>query len=570
MKRLLCGFLIASSLINAMQPSTYATDNAIKKIDELTDKKPVIQTTVKDKPTKTPFTSSAPSETADEMQKKNALAISLVKEGVKFLTSQSIEKTCYEFTHTNKFVRGELSLFLIDKDGRYIADNDDPTVLWQNINDKSDNNSLTIKKLVDIVQTGNGWTHYEWKHATRVIYVELVRKNNQDFFVGTGYYSFSQEDQVINLVKRAVALFEEKKALGLPAADAFGDMSYPGGALTLGNLYLFAYDFEGVTMAHGDDPSSIGINKIDRVDDNGVPLYLNLILQAKALPNGGWTEYVYKGAPKKSYGEKVTGADGKEYQIGSGYYPTANRKAAITLVDRGYEALKTLGLSKAVSDFTGSGDQFRFGDLYLFVYDMKGQCLAHGKIPSLVGRNFYHAKDAQGNFYIQSMIKRATPEGAWVNIQGQNNQIESAYIRKVNLGTGQYIIGCGIYPASKEENMILLTKSASSFFSVTNNAEAFSIIANPNRQFTKGDLNVFIFDTEGFCFIHGNNLSAIWQNFMKTTDDNGRPFVKTIIESALTNPSQIRYRINGAIKESYVESIKKDGKFYIIGSSRYL
>lgn len=565
MKRLLCGFLIASSLINA-QPNTYASDNAIKKIDEPVDTRPVQQTTVTNKQSRSTYT---PPETTKEMQKKNTQVVALVKEGIAFLKSQSLERTCYEFTHTNTFVRGELSLFLIDKNGNYLASYSEPTTLWQNIKDKSENGTLTIDKLFDVVKNNQGWTHYGWNNATRIIYIELIKKNDQEFFVGSGYYSFSQADQIVNLVKKAVATFNQKKDLGRPVADAFSDMNYPGGNFSLGNLTLFAYDFEGNTMASGDDPSSIGTNKIDVKDENGRYLH-SVIDRTKVAPQGSWTNYIYKRAPKRSYAEKVTGADGKEYIIGGGYYPTADRKEVITLVDRGYEALKTLGLSQATNDFTtNENNNFRFGDLYLFVYDKKGLCLAHGKNQSFVGMSFYNAKDDHNIYYVQSMLERATPDGAWFNVP-LHNSVESIFVRRVNLGTGSYIIGCGIYPASKEETMILLTKSASSFFTTVNNAEVFTAIAKQDSKFTKGDLNIFVFDTNGFCLVHGDDLSVIWQNFINIKDDNGRPFVKTLIESALNGPSQVKYRINNATKDAYVESIKKDGKSYIIGSSAFI
>ena len=49
--------------------------------------------------------------------------------------------------------------------------------------------------------------------------------------------------------------------------------------------------------------------------------------------------------------------------------------------------------------------------LYLFIYDVKGLCLAHGSRAPLVGLNRFDAKDPDGKFYVREMIANAKTKG---------------------------------------------------------------------------------------------------------------------------------------------------------------
>jgi cytochrome c len=54
--------------------------------------------------------------------------------------------------------------------------------------------------------------------------------------------------------------------------------------------------------------------------------------------------------------------------------------------------------------------------LYLFIYDSKGICVAHGSKVQLVGMNRYDAKDPDGVFYVREMLAMAKTKGrGWVS-----------------------------------------------------------------------------------------------------------------------------------------------------------
>ena len=102
-------------------------------------------------------------------------------------------------------------------------------------------------------------------------------------------------------------------------------------------------------------------------------------LKQKEEGEGIWIEYYSKNALKYAYAEKVKDREGNYYFIACGYYPEINRDQTVELVRRGYQFMKGSGISIASKEFTDKANNtYRLGDLYLFVYDMKGKCIAHG------------------------------------------------------------------------------------------------------------------------------------------------------------------------------------------------
>jgi len=100
---------------------------------------------------------------------------------------------------------------------------------------------------------------------------------------------------------------------------------------------------------------------------------------------------------------------------------------------------------KAVSD--KSTPEFHDRDLYVFIYDMNGICVAHGARPALIGKNLYDLKDQDGKYLIREMVEIAKTTGSgWFNYKWPNpinNKIEdkTSYVEKM----GDYMVGVGVY-----------------------------------------------------------------------------------------------------------------------------
>jgi signal transduction histidine kinase len=100
---------------------------------------------------------------------------------------------------------------------------------------------------------------------------------------------------------------------------------------------------------------------------------------------------------------------------------------------------------KAVSDKLVA--TFHDRDLYPFIYDMKGTCVAHGARPALIGKNLIDLKDQDGKYLIRELVAIANgPGSGWVDYKWPNpltNKIEdkTSYVEKM----GDYFVGVGVY-----------------------------------------------------------------------------------------------------------------------------
>ena len=125
---------------------------------------------------------------------------------------------------------------------------------------------------------------------------------------------------------------------------------------------------------------------------------------------------------------------------------------AVAMVKRVQEMFKADGVDttfKAVND--KSVASFHDRDLYPFVYDMKGTCVAHGARPALVGKVLIDLKDQEGKYLIREMVRLAEgPGGGWIDYKWPNpitNKIEdkSSYVERM----GDYFVGVGVYRSSR-------------------------------------------------------------------------------------------------------------------------
>jgi signal transduction histidine kinase len=141
------------------------------------------------------------------------------------------------------------------------------------------------------------------------------------FVIGFHASALSQEfgtrDEAKAMVEAAVA--HVKKVGPEQAFKDFTDKSNK--TWQKKDLYVFAYDMNGVNVGHGANDKLVGKNLIDLKDPNGKPLIQEL--RATAQKGGGWVEYDWphpqtkKIESKISFVRKTEGFDGF---VGVGVY----------------------------------------------------------------------------------------------------------------------------------------------------------------------------------------------------------------------------------------------------------
>lgn len=513
-----------------------------------------------------------------DFDKKRATVVELVERAADFFQKNKDYEVFNAFTHGKDFVRGELYIFAFDMTGVCLAHGEQTELLWQNLIDLEDQFGVKIvKTILKKAKQGGGWVTYRWRGATKISYVKQVKKNNIDIVLGCGYYPHSKSDAVVSLVKGAVSLFKSAIKSGRNKEEVFSTFSYPMGRFIYGDLYLYALDFNGTQMAQGDRPGLIGTNAWS-YQAQGKFINQEIIQKLKEGHEGVWVEYVSKNAPKRSYAEAVKDAQGNSYFIACGYYPSANRSELMNLVDRGYEYMKSHGENLAAQNFSDrKDDSFRYGDLFLIVYDMTGKCIAHGGNPDYIGQNFYNEQDQDGKYPVREMINKAKRRraktggevrGGWVNYKIKNSFI-SEYVKPIRLGLKDYIITCGMYPITKQETMTLLIKSGVNYLKSERPKDAFRAFVKPDGKFLRGDLNLFVFAGNGICLAYGDNYNYIWQNMIGFKDDRGMPYVQTIINTARAGSGKVTYTIDKDERVVLFERVETAGRSYVIGSGYF-
>ena len=510
-----------------------------------------------------------PRDTTFNIDRKRGEIAQLVNAGLEHLQNNPIEKALSDFTHTKEFKRGELYLFVFDLRGRCLAHGNEENLLWRNLYDLQDTyGTHIVQNMINAAKKGGDWVTYHWRNATKVSHIKPFEKDGQEYLIGAGYYPHSKSDTVVNLVKGAVSGFKKGLKKGFTPSDLFSVMSYPIGKFIRGDLYLYALDEKGTLRAQGDRPGLIGTNSWEYKDARGKLVNQEIINGLKATDKGIWVDYISKNAQKKAYAEKVIDEDGNMYAIACGYYPDADRSQVQNLVKRGYQFMKTHGITATGDQFSSKRIKtFRYGDLFLEVYNLKGKCIAHGGNPELVGRNMWNAKSDDGRFFVREMVEQAEKAPAWLNFK-QRNAYRSVYAEFVDLGIDQYIIASSLYPISKGETMLLLVKSGASFLETAEDEkEVFEAFAKTDGQYLSGDLGLFVLDTQGIAYVYGDEYEIIWQNLLDRKDDEGKPYIKMFINTAQRGAAKVSFVLDGVRRVAYVESIERGTKTYVVGSS---
>jgi len=120
---------------------------------------------------------------------------------------------------------------------------------------------------------------------------------------------------------------------------------------------------------------------------------------------------------------------------------------AEALVKKAIQLIKADGREKAFAEINNKKGKFVDRDLYVFVYDMSGKCVAHGFNQKMIGKELAEMKDPDGKFFVKERIEIAKTKGSgWQDYKFTDpitKQLEpkSAYVERVE----NLIVGCGVY-----------------------------------------------------------------------------------------------------------------------------
>jgi len=509
---------------------------------------------------------TASDEEPFDIEQKKREIVRFVKDAVAVFNKKPLYQSMRDFNHGKEFKRGDLFIFVNDINGVCLADGYNENHLWSDQSKLTDEHGTYIfKEMKRAAKKGDGWFTYFWRHSTKLAYAQKVTKDGHDYFIASGFYPHSKEYSVVNLVKGAVALFNQNKKDDHGNDRSFSLMSYPG-RFVLGDLYLYVLSFDGKTVAHGERPGLVGTNALEYRDATGKYVNKAIIEKLEKTDQGVWVEYISKRSPKRTYAEKIVDKEGKKYFVACGFYPDADQEQAVDLVRRGYKFMKSHGLSQAVNAFTNlSNSEFRYGDLYLEIFNFEGVCKAHGTLRDLVGKNMWNEQDQDGRYYVRDIIKKAKDGGGWISYKS-NNLFRLVYVESIDIGVGKFAILSGVYPISKMETMMLLAKSSASYLRMVSVPQALHQFVRPGSRFMSGDLSIAVFDSSGICLAMGEDFDPIWSNMINAKDSQGRPWVKLLINTGLRGSGKVTFSLVGKKTIAYAEKVEKGEQSLIVAS----
>jgi len=168
---------------------------------------------------------------------------------------------------------------------------------------------------------------HEDKDELKLIYIKNI---NDSLYLGTGLYLsnisayFGEEDRVelMAFVEEALRFAHENGKV--KASEVFSD---PKGNFTREERYIFAYDYDGRTLALPYQPELIGTSRIDVKDPNGVEINQQATDAAKF--GNGFFYYIYPDLSKNMTPALKLGyvvdVDGTWY-LGSGIYADGDQE----------------------------------------------------------------------------------------------------------------------------------------------------------------------------------------------------------------------------------------------------
>ena len=250
-------------------------------------------------------------------------ARALFDQAVKYVEANGPEKSWSAFNNTRgPFVKKDLYVYVIDRQGTYIANGAAPdTLVGLKVLDSVDAAGTPLFREMIAVT--------EKQDEAKISYVWLNRKTNHvepkfawlhrhgDYILGVGYYApRSTADDARKMLDEATALLRKQ---GLKTALA--SFNVTKGPFAHDDLYVFAVNLEtGKFEAHGMNPKWTGQNASELHDVEGHPLIKDMIKLVRAKGEGS-VDYVWRNPVTNAVERKrsFVRKEGK-MMLGVGYY----------------------------------------------------------------------------------------------------------------------------------------------------------------------------------------------------------------------------------------------------------
>ena len=266
----------------------------------------------------------------------------------------------------------------------------------------------------------------------------------------------TEENRVTAFLNEAVAYVNDNGK-----EKALQEFNNRSGSFVRGDLYVFAYDFNGTNLAHPIMPDLVGQRGL--LDINGADVVSSELALAK---RGAGTMYLVFQNPihggkdelKQVYIKKVDGG----LWLGSGLYLSnisasfdkEERDELVAYVNEALQFAKENGKQKSLAVFNDPKGNFARDGRYIFAYDYEGRTLALPYQPKLVDTNRIDAQDPNGVKFIQQAVDTARMGNGFLyyiypdSSRNMTQALKLSYVANVD---GTWFLGSGIYAKGEKQ-----------------------------------------------------------------------------------------------------------------------
>ncbi|HWQ66639.1 MAG TPA: cache domain-containing protein [Methanospirillum sp.] len=257
---------------------------------------------------------------------------SFVKDAATFGGSTDQKTACDAFNNlSGPFVSGDHYIFAYDMNGTALALPYQQGLVGKNRMNLTDINGFSIMPpMIDTALHGGGYLYFvypnpveQYQNQLKIFFIQPV---NQDWFVASGIFlpninATIDEGNITTLIDRVKGAARHADQLG--REKAISDFNDLNGTFADGGKYIFAYEYDGTTLALPYQPEIIGTDRLNYTDAYGSEI---IRLEIDTAKRGGGFVYVVYYNPESTKNELklcyVLPA-GDDWLVGSGIYTGA-------------------------------------------------------------------------------------------------------------------------------------------------------------------------------------------------------------------------------------------------------
>lgn len=355
------------------------------------------------------------------------LGISLMSVAMELIQNIGLEQTLVVANNMQGvLVEGDIFSLIIDQDGKILAKADDHSQVGFNIFKKQGFDGTEFKKFLDssLVRT---WIDFKYNRTIARAYCMKYfdKKNEKTYLICFVYYPEITDESVLELIQRASTYL---KAVGLE--EACYNFNSKSGSFYIGGSRISVYDFDGLCLANGEDPSFVGHNVLERRTQDGQLYMQDMINEVKKF-GVSYIKQIDRNGYKLVYSESLDLPEGK-FIVSSGYWPHSSSFFSKNMVERAVREFAKNSLEEAFIKISGLGSNYLYGNNYVVVWNSDGIVMNDGPYNK---NNIWKKVEHLNNFgrsIFDVIDVSAIKGGGWISYQIGNSKYR-VYNQQISL-----------------------------------------------------------------------------------------------------------------------------------------